>query len=82
MMDLKLQSMEQKIYNSQRDLHEAQIGKIQAAATENFNFKRKGNEAQFKFNNSVIEKLVISFYKYGKRKITQDRSRALQSITL
>ena len=57
-MDSKLSSFEQKIYKQQRQQHEQQLAKLQAANDKTFVFKRKGNEAQYKFNNSVREKLI------------------------
>ena len=57
-MDSKLSSFEQKISKQQRQQHEQQLAKLQAANDKTFVFKRKGNEAQYKFNNSVREKLI------------------------
>uniref|UniRef100_A0A8W8NDD7 CCHC-type domain-containing protein n=1 Tax=Magallana gigas TaxID=29159 RepID=A0A8W8NDD7_MAGGI len=57
-MDSKLSSFEQKISKQQKQQHEQQLSRIQAANDKTFVFKRKGNEAQYKFNNSVREKLI------------------------
>lgn len=57
-MDSKLSSFEQKISKQQKPQHEQQLSRIQAANDKTFVFKRKGNEAQYKFNNSVKEKLI------------------------
>uniref|UniRef100_A0A8W8HLE2 CCHC-type domain-containing protein n=1 Tax=Magallana gigas TaxID=29159 RepID=A0A8W8HLE2_MAGGI len=51
-MDSKLSSFEQKISKQQKQQHEQQLSRIQAANDKTFVFKRKGNEAQYKFNNS------------------------------
>ena len=53
-MDSKLSS----ISKQERQQHEQQLAKLQAANDKTFVFKRKGNEAQYKFNNSVREKLI------------------------
>jgi hypothetical protein len=50
-IDSKLASLEVKISKQQRQQHEQQMCRIQAASD-------KGNEAQFKFNNAVREKMV------------------------
>jgi hypothetical protein len=57
-MDSKLSSFEQKMSKQQRQNHEQQLAKLQSANDKTFVFKRKGNEAQYKFNNSVREKLI------------------------
>ncbi|XP_062581999.1 uncharacterized protein LOC134243774, partial [Saccostrea cucullata] len=48
----------EKITKQQRQQHEQQLSKLQAANDKAFDFKRKGNEAQYKFNNSIRDKLV------------------------
>ena len=57
-IDSKLVSLEVKISKQQKQQHEQQMCRIQAASDKTFVFKRKGNEAQFKFNNAVREKTV------------------------
>uniref|UniRef100_A0A8W8IQN7 Uncharacterized protein n=1 Tax=Magallana gigas TaxID=29159 RepID=A0A8W8IQN7_MAGGI len=57
-MDSKLSSFEQKISKQQKQQHEQQLSRIQAANSKTFVFKRKGIEAQYKFNNSVREKMI------------------------
>lgn len=57
MMDGKLKSLEEKM-SKQQEQHEQQMLKLQAATDKTFVFMRKGNEAQFKFNKMVKEKLV------------------------
>jgi nitrogen fixation protein FixH len=54
-MDSKLHvsSFEQKMSKQQRQNHEQQLAKLQSANDKTFVVKRKGNEAQYKFNNSV-----------------------------
>jgi hypothetical protein len=57
-IDSKLASLEVKISKQQKQQHKQQMCRIQAASDKTFVFKRKGNEAQFKFNNAVREKMV------------------------
>lgn len=57
-MDLKLSSFEQKIPQQQKQQQQQQLSRIQAANDKTFVFKKKGNEAQYKFNNGVIENLM------------------------
>ena len=57
-IDSKLASLEVKITKQQKQQHEQQMCKIQEVSDKTFVFKRKGNEAQFKFNNTVREKMV------------------------
>ena len=57
-IDSKFQSFEEKIARQQKVQHEQQLSKLQSTNDSSFVFKKKGNEAQFKFNNSVKDKLT------------------------
>ncbi|VDI62018.1 Hypothetical predicted protein [Mytilus galloprovincialis] len=56
-MDSRLSSFQSNIRQSQQDISQSQIYKIEQTVTDNFSFKRKGNENQFKHESRVLSKL-------------------------
>ncbi|XP_076116600.1 uncharacterized protein LOC143084068 [Mytilus galloprovincialis] len=56
-MDSRLSSFQSNIRQSQQDISQSQIYKIEQTVTDNFSFKRKGNENQFKHKSRVLSKL-------------------------
>ena len=55
----KLNAFEQRMESTQRNLSQSQISAIQEklSASDNFTFRKKGNEEQFKVNSQVLNKM-------------------------
>ncbi|XP_041483129.1 uncharacterized protein LOC121429934 [Lytechinus variegatus] len=53
----KLGSFQQKINENQRDLSDIQIAKIEEVSKDEFKFRRRGNEEQYKLNSKVLSKI-------------------------
>ena len=53
----RLSNFQQSLNESQKALSDAQVAKIEEMHTDNYNFKRKGNEEQYKVNVKVHRKL-------------------------
>lgn len=47
----------QKISDNQKSFSELQLSKIEAITSNDYKFKRKSNEEQYKVNNKVISKI-------------------------
>ncbi|CAG2189976.1 unnamed protein product [Mytilus edulis] len=56
-MDSRLSSFQSNIRQSQQDISQSQMYKIEQTVTDNYSFKRKGNENQFKHESRVLSKL-------------------------
>ncbi|VDI67528.1 Hypothetical predicted protein [Mytilus galloprovincialis] len=56
-MDSRLSSFQSNLRQSQQDISQSQIYKIEQTVTDNYSFKRKGNENQFKHESRVLSKL-------------------------
>ena len=57
LMSNKLGSFESSMKESQRQLSDSQIAKIEELTTDNYEFKRKGNKEQHKINTKIIKKM-------------------------
>ena len=55
LMSNKLGSFESSMKESQRQLSDSQIAKIEELTTDNYEFKRKGNKEQHKINTKIIK---------------------------
>ena len=54
----KLNAFEQRMERTQRELSQSQISVIQTQLTsDNYSFRKKGNEEQHKVNSQVLEKM-------------------------
>ncbi|XP_063952223.1 uncharacterized protein LOC135153491 [Lytechinus pictus] len=53
----KLGAFQQRISDTQRDLSEAQIAKIEDMSKDQYKFRKRGNEEQYKVNVKVTRKL-------------------------
>ncbi|CAG2253627.1 unnamed protein product [Mytilus edulis] len=58
MMDSRLNRLQSNIQQSQFDISNAQINKIEESVSDNYKFQRKGNENQFRHSVKVISKLT------------------------
>ncbi|KAK3084201.1 hypothetical protein FSP39_009957 [Pinctada imbricata] len=56
----QFERMEERVTNSQREMNDFQLKRLQSLTNESYVFKRKGNEAQFKFNNEVKGRLDLA----------------------
>ena len=72
--------MEAKISSNQKEMNDLQMKRLQNATSPPYTFKRKGNEAQFKFNNEVKEKLDLA-ESYMKQKTEEGHNKASGCIT-
>ncbi|CAG2191736.1 unnamed protein product [Mytilus edulis] len=57
LMSSRLDTFQRSVHETQRQLSETQMSKIQQMNTENYVFKRKGNEEQFKVNTKIANKM-------------------------
>ncbi|XP_076071529.1 uncharacterized protein LOC143042904 [Mytilus galloprovincialis] len=57
LMSSRLDTFQRSVHETQRQLSETQMSKIQQMNTENYVFKRKGNEEQFKINTKITNKI-------------------------
>ena len=59
LISARLNAFEQRIESTQRTLSQTQTSAIQdkLAVTENYSFRKKGNEEQFKINAKVLDKM-------------------------
>ena len=72
--------MEAKISSNQKEMNDLQMKRLQNATSQPYTFKRKGNEAQFKFNNEVKEKLDLA-ESYMKQKTEEGHNKASGCIS-
>ena len=58
-MNSKFEAFEQRIGNTQREISQSQISVIQnnLAAADNYTFKKKGHEQQYRVNAQIMDKL-------------------------
>jgi len=57
LIDSRLNTFQSNIQQSQKDISDFQISKIEESVTDNFRFQRKGNENQYKHSVKVMSKL-------------------------
>ena len=57
LLDNRFQGFNRDIQNSQKALAESQLAKIDETLSDNYRFKKRGNEEQHKHNNKVMTKL-------------------------
>ena len=57
LMDSRLSDFQKNITQSQQDISQSQISKIEETMSDNFVFKRKGNENQYRHEVKVLSKL-------------------------
>ncbi|CAC5406319.1 unnamed protein product [Mytilus coruscus] len=57
LMYSRLDTFQRSVHETQRQLSETQMSKIQQMNPENYVFKRKGNEEQFKFNTKIANNM-------------------------
>jgi hypothetical protein len=57
LIDFRLNVFQSNIQQSQKDISDFQISKIEESVTDNFRFQRKGNENQYKYSVKVMSKL-------------------------
>ncbi|VDH98891.1 Hypothetical predicted protein [Mytilus galloprovincialis] len=57
LMSSRLDTFQRSVHETQRQLSETQMSKIQQMNTENYVFKRKGKEEQFKVNTKIANKM-------------------------
>ena len=76
----QFQKMEAKISSNQKEMNDIQMKKLQNITSQPYTFKRKGNEAQYKFNNDVKEKLDLAD-SYMKQKTEEGHQKASSCIT-
>ena len=50
-------TFQKSVKENQRELSETQIAKIEEMNSDNYVFKRKGNEEQFKINSKIANKM-------------------------
>lgn len=80
-MDAILFNFEKNIAKKQMGLHEAQLSKIQFCSSESYVFKKKENEAQYKFNFSFLDELVSAFtHLYSAEPDKRFRNRYLKEL--
>ncbi|XP_063436225.1 uncharacterized protein LOC134717658 [Mytilus trossulus] len=58
LIDNRLSTFQGKIQQSQRDISQSQMSKIEETLSENYTFQRKGNENQYKHEVKVLTKLT------------------------
>ena len=56
-MDSKLTSLQTTLQESQQEISQTQMAKMEETLTDNYTFQRKGNENQFKYGVKVLTKL-------------------------
>ena len=57
LIDSRLNTFQSNIQQSQKDISDFQISKVEESVTDNFRFQRKGNENQYKHSVKVMSKL-------------------------
>ena len=57
LIDSRLNAFQSNIQQSQKDISDFQISKIEESVTDNFCFQRKGNKNQYKHSVKVMSKL-------------------------
>ena len=57
LLDNKLESLSKNLEESQKALVDMQMAKIDETLSDNYRFKKRGNEDQHKNNNKVMVKL-------------------------
>jgi hypothetical protein len=58
LIDSRLNTFQSNIQQSQKDISDFQMSKIEESITDNFRFQRKGNEMQYKHSVKVMSKLM------------------------
>ncbi|VDI48743.1 Hypothetical predicted protein [Mytilus galloprovincialis] len=58
LIDNRLSTFQGNIQQSQRDISQSQMSKIEETLSENYTFQRKGNENQYKHEVKVLTKLT------------------------
>ena len=76
----QFQKMEAKMSSNQKEMNDIQMTKLQNIPGQPYTFKRKGNEAQYKFNNDVKEKLDLAD-SYMKQKTEEGHQKASSCIS-
>ncbi|VDI07970.1 Hypothetical predicted protein [Mytilus galloprovincialis] len=56
-MDSKLTNLQTTLQESQQEISQTQMAKMEETLTDNYTFQRKGNENQFKYGVKVLTKL-------------------------
>ena len=82
-MNSKFEAFEQRIGNTQREISQSQISAIQnnLAATDNYTFKKKGREQQYRMNAQVMDKLCQADGFVREASSTVQSEAAEQAIT-
>ena len=57
LIDSRLNTFQSNIQQSQKDISDFQISKVEESVTDNFRFQRKGNENQYKHSVKVMSNL-------------------------
>jgi len=57
LIDSRLNTFQSNIQQSQKDISDVQMSKIEERVSDNFRFQRKGNENQYKHSAKVMSKL-------------------------